>query len=828
MIPYLLHAAILLSIFWVFYWMFIRKETYYKLNRFFLVSVIALSILLPLFTIPESLSLRSEKLRVDNNTTLEIPVNTTTEDVLIPIDNSTQVLENNTIAQAETSLPFWSNWNLENILWITYLAGGGVFLLTFLIQFILLFYRKSQLEYVQDDQYRIYELTDDQAPFSFLTWIFINPTKYDFDTYEQILEHEKVHVSQYHFLDKFLAEFLVIVFWFNPFAWLYRKSITNNIEFLTDFEMLGKGVEKEIYQYSLLKVSVPQYAMNLTTSYNESFLKERIIMMNTKKSSAKSSWKYLLILPLAILCMASLNAVNYSAQNAVTLSESQTMSDEKTPTEVLSVREEKNEKIDIPSVESNAPKEEIDKQLEAESQPEKVAQQIVVEHKDKVKNKSKTNKIKTIQLEEGKPGFWKASIEGDKVCLALNFMMSSNYQQHQCFSRSEFTNVSENSEGIFVLERDAGKLVLKGEFEDGLGEGRFDFESNPEFEKFLNIQGYVGADESDMLQLFMSDISRGFIESAKGNIKGLSLSKLIELGIHTNGESDIEELMKICKKIGHDNPSAKELIEMAIHGVTEEFVDGLLQVSSTDLTLKRVVEAKIHNVDPSFVKSLKENGYPNISLKRVIEMAIHGVDQNDVEALSAAGYKDIDPKYLVEFAIHGIDADYINALSGLGLSDLKPREIVEFAIHNVSANYIQAMRDAGYENISANKLVESKIHNVNPEDGAEYRRLGLDVSINKLIEFNIHNVSPTYVADLQKLGLSGLSPSQVVEGKIHSVSPERIREYQELGVTGLTWRKIVAAKIHGVSPKFIKKARDSGYNPKDLGEYTELKIMGIK
>ena len=813
MIPYLLHAAILLSVFWLFYWLLIRKETYYKLNRYFLVSVIALSLLLPLITIPASLSLRPNASSVDNN----IIYSESKKDVTIPSDISNKevnpIVIQKPVAKHMTVNSFWNDWNLEKGIWVTYCIGVCIFLITFLIQFILLLYRKSKLEFVQDDQFRIYELTDDQAPFSFLKWIFINPTKYDFDTYEQILEHEKVHVSQYHFLDKFLAEFLVIVFWFNPFAWLYRKSITNNIEFLTDYEMLGKGVEKETYQYSLLKVSVPQYALNLTTSYNESFLKERIIMMNTKQSSAKSSWKYLLTVPLAFLCMASLNAVNYSALNksAESVEEPQISIPQNSIT------------VEIPEVEQ------VKEEKQVESGTPSMNKSIVLDEVESIANeKINTQERQESSLEEGKPGFWKASIDGNEICLALNFMASNNFQQNQCFSNSEFTNVAEDSEGVFVLKRDAGELILRGEFEDGLGEGRFEFESDPDFISFLSTQGFDEARETDILQMFMSDIDKEFVIDAKSNLSDLSLSKLVQLSIHTNGDSDIEELMRICKKIGHDNPKAKDLISMAIHSVTEDFVDGLMAVTSEDLTLNRVVEAKIHDVDPTFVQSLKQNGYPNISLQRVIEMTIHGVGRDDVEAFANAGYDNVDPKYLTEFAIHGVSPSFIRELSKFGYSDFQPRQLVEFAIHGVTPEYIEDLQDLGYNDLSARTLVDMKIHSVDPVDAGKYKEMGLDISLKKLIEFNIHSVSPSYVSELLSLGFNDLSPSQIVEGKIHSVSPDRIRKYIELGVTELTWRRVVEAKIHNVSPSFIKKARDAGYTPKKLSEYTRLKIMGIR
>ncbi|MEM1358283.1 MAG: DUF4097 family beta strand repeat-containing protein, partial [Bacteroidota bacterium] len=73
-------------------------------------------------------------------------------------------------------------------------------------------------------------------------------------------------------------------------------------------EMLEAGTDATSYQLSLVQVSVPQHALSFSTNYNESFLKSRVVMMNTKKSSASSSWKYLLLLPVLLLSVLSLNA----------------------------------------------------------------------------------------------------------------------------------------------------------------------------------------------------------------------------------------------------------------------------------------------------------------------------------------------------------------------------------------------------------------------------------------------------------------------------------------------------------------------------------------
>lgn len=304
---YLIHVSILLAGMYLFYWLLLRRETFFGLNRWILVGSLLIAVLLPLLKVPPGLSLRSADAPV-----LSLPISTTSssapgeEIAPAPTTTSTPVPAATpaTAAQSTQRAPL----SKERMLLIGYLLGVAVFSIAFLIQLLIVLRKRRNLESIQDGRMTIYEMQDDTPPFSFGNWIFINPTKYDGETFDQILAHEKLHVSQGHTLDKLLAELVVIVCWFNPFAWLLRSAITKNLEYLTDAEMLNAGNNPTSYQLSLVKVSVPQYGLNLTSNYNESFLKKRVTMMNIKKSSARSSWKYLLLLPFLLLSVITMNA----------------------------------------------------------------------------------------------------------------------------------------------------------------------------------------------------------------------------------------------------------------------------------------------------------------------------------------------------------------------------------------------------------------------------------------------------------------------------------------------------------------------------------------
>jgi hypothetical protein len=227
MIPYLLNAALMLSGCLCFYKILLRKETFYKLNRVVLMSCLVLSFSLPLIPIPQQWSFR----KAEEKTSFIIPSAT-------PDDNSNNNVNNHidpnlvstsrngavaTSGKTETgSAPYLSTFQkVSNWLIYLYWFGVAAFSVNFLLQLVLILYKGYRNPAIIDGKFRIVELDTNEAPSSFGNIIFINPSKYDWETYNQILLHEKIHIRQQHTLDILIAELVLIFQWFNPFAWIY-------------------------------------------------------------------------------------------------------------------------------------------------------------------------------------------------------------------------------------------------------------------------------------------------------------------------------------------------------------------------------------------------------------------------------------------------------------------------------------------------------------------------------------------------------------------------------------------------------------------------------
>ncbi|WP_437922318.1 TonB-dependent receptor plug domain-containing protein [Sphingobacterium sp. LRF_L2] len=138
------------------------------------------------------------------------------------------------------------------------------------------------------------------VPFSFLNKIYLHKEQHREVELYDIFKHEDIHVKGLHSLDILLFEMLLIGCWYNPFVWLMRRAVRQNLEFLTDQQVLDKGADRQAYQYSLLQVSKHGASVSISNQFNFKLLKKRIMMMNKKRSSKIQLSKYAFLLPIII------------------------------------------------------------------------------------------------------------------------------------------------------------------------------------------------------------------------------------------------------------------------------------------------------------------------------------------------------------------------------------------------------------------------------------------------------------------------------------------------------------------------------------------------
>jgi hypothetical protein len=290
---YLLKAHICLSIFLMIYWGFLRKNTFYQLNRAYFLFAIIGSILLPLLNISDFVNQHQEI----NHTTI----------VKIISDLSFQhqeIIPETTIIQTPSSPTILLNY--FDIFQAIFLSGMVVLLCKLIVQFFSIFSLLRTSKPIIINQIAIRNLSKDISPFSFFNLIFININKHSEEDLSEILSHEYTHARQWHSLDVMLVELFCIIFWINPLAWMLRKFLKQNLEFLTDQTVLNQGFDSRHYQYNLLKISGLSPIV-VSNNFNFSDLKLRIKMMNRKRSSNLHLAKYFITIPLGAMLILAFN-----------------------------------------------------------------------------------------------------------------------------------------------------------------------------------------------------------------------------------------------------------------------------------------------------------------------------------------------------------------------------------------------------------------------------------------------------------------------------------------------------------------------------------------
>src|SRR5690606_27273918 len=209
--------------------------------------------------------------------------------------------------------PLWATdaLDLPKILFAFYLIG----LIYYLVKLLRGYYLAAAIKRATKEKLihgmKVYVSSENISAFTFLDRIVIGKNIVHHPSLKMILDHEAVHSREKHYYDILIAELLLMLQWFNPFARFQVQAIRNNLEFRAD-ELVVRKSDKQEYLMTMLAMVSNRVKPPLFTELTSSNLKQRIIMMKSTQSH-----KYVGLARLALIPMLSLLLVSLSEKETV-------------------------------------------------------------------------------------------------------------------------------------------------------------------------------------------------------------------------------------------------------------------------------------------------------------------------------------------------------------------------------------------------------------------------------------------------------------------------------------------------------------------------------
>lgn len=263
---YIILANVYIAIFLGFYMLFLRKETFFQLNRAYLLGSVLLSFSLPVIQAgwlqQTDMARQLKIIYLKPVTILARPVS---------------------VAQT---------WTPMEVIFLLYISGVAILSIYLLGRLLIVL--------------RIINRADTSAPWSFFRKISLGGSSNPL-----ICEHENIHAAQWHTVDVLLMEIVVIINWFNPAVYSLRKQIKNVHEFIADEGALRRGGNKKEYAMLLFSQTFETPINTLVnTFFNQHLLKQRIMMIQRNKSQKKALVKYGCAVPLIASMLILSSAAN--------------------------------------------------------------------------------------------------------------------------------------------------------------------------------------------------------------------------------------------------------------------------------------------------------------------------------------------------------------------------------------------------------------------------------------------------------------------------------------------------------------------------------------
>jgi beta-lactamase regulating signal transducer with metallopeptidase domain len=281
MIDFLIKSSISLIVFLGFYHLVLEREKIHQFNRFYLLTSILISLVIPFITF--------EFIKV-------VPVveNIKPENIYSISKSPEKIIFNENEIQVEETVNY-----IPYLIWSAYLLGTLLLLVRFGKNYLNLISKIKSNPKVKYKNTTLVLMEEKILPHTFLNAVFVNSEDYkNRNIEEELFAHELVHVTQKHTLDILFIELLKTIFWFNPLFVFYKKAIQLNHEFLADGEIVKTYDNVPFYQNLLLQKGSGNQTIYLASNLNYLVTKKRLLMMTKTTSQKLAVLKKIAVVPI--------------------------------------------------------------------------------------------------------------------------------------------------------------------------------------------------------------------------------------------------------------------------------------------------------------------------------------------------------------------------------------------------------------------------------------------------------------------------------------------------------------------------------------------------
>lgn len=289
---YSVKVAVCLALFYLFHKLLMSRDTFHTFNRFAILSMMLLSLVLPLV----HLSLDSEAGINRGTVALEGLVAQT-----VVADGGNGVGEGLTLTQVLLA---------AYVLGVVLFVGKALLSVGSLLRLI----RRARCVEVRNG-IRIYTMQGDISPFSWFRYIIMSEKDWQ-ENRREIVLHEMAHIRRCHSMDVAVCNMMIVFQWYNPAAWLLKRELQTVHEYEADEAVLSAGVDATHYQMLLIRKAVGERLFSMANNLNHNSLKKRITMMKIKRTNPVQKAKIAFVLPLAAMTVAA-----FASQKVENLSE---------------------------------------------------------------------------------------------------------------------------------------------------------------------------------------------------------------------------------------------------------------------------------------------------------------------------------------------------------------------------------------------------------------------------------------------------------------------------------------------------------------------------